>query len=257
MIDLRKHEKVSGIKGIHALLDGNPIYDRHGNRFEFDKEHGTVWFYNQYTAHEDTTSLSLLLLEDWYLKKPFNAQQAMIDNPDTWVAAYETDECKHWYKVGFELETMSVVTLPYEKDEKVTSNHVGYLDDIELEDILKKCINIEDVPESAKNHADLFKKKKYVSPALLCWFKDTYKHLSDEDLDKVLSGIVEYKDDSIPVEFVCGAVMIPYTGLSMPQVRYKIHEETAKLYGIREEFPHFADDRGVLVIKYKTPQDVL
>lgn len=259
MIDLNKYVEVKFDELFDRRGKGEKFFDNYGGMFKLSQDgslmnwDGRCWLKYSFQYHD-------VIDREWFLKKPFSAQQAMVNNPNAWVAVYETDECKHWYKVGLELETMCVVTLPYEKDEKVTSNHVKYPDDIELEDILKKCVDIEDIPQSVKNHADLFKKKKYVkyvSPSLLYWFKDTYKHLSDEDLDKVLSGIVEYKDDSSSVEFMCKTVAIPYSSISMPQVRFKIHEETAKLYGIREEFPHFADDKGVLVIKYETPQDVL
>lgn len=149
MIDLDDFEPIKAKEAIKRLLDGKKIFDKHGNTYYINEEMETMWYKNENTDHEDYTSLTQMLLQEWYIPKPFNVRKTLVKNPNKWVAAYLGQECPHWFKVGFDLQTMSVCTLPLKEKGDVGSKYVDYPDDVSMEAILDLCIDLNDVPIDA------------------------------------------------------------------------------------------------------------
>ena len=148
MVDLSKFEKIDGREALRRLLDGKTIYNRFGGKYLLD---GTIFVFIRKSGAYETTNdgLRMILEEDWYIPKPFDVRKTLVKNPNKWVAAYLGQECPHWFKVGFDIQTMSVCTLPLKENGDVGSKYVDYPDDISLEEILDLCIDLNDVPTGA------------------------------------------------------------------------------------------------------------
>lgn len=251
MIDLDDFEPIKAKEAIKRLLDGEKVFDKHGNTYYMNKETETMWFKNENTDHEDYTSLTQILLQEWYVEKPFDVRKTLIKNPNKWVAAYLGQECPHWFKIGFDLQAMSVVKTHYSFDVEVDdkSGKVNYLDDIELEEILDMCIDIEDVPQSEKDMLEQSWKTEritYISPKLQEYFNKKYTHLTEDDIEAILLSVEKKHEDEpyLPV----GSK--PYLITKLPYA-YELEENIASLYGVNPVIPHLYDDEGVLFKKEK------
>lgn len=251
MVDLDDFELIKTKEAIKRLLDGKKIFDKHGNTYYINEEMETMWYKNENTDHEDYTSLTQMLLQEWYIPKPFNVRKTLVKNPNNWVAAYLGQECPHWFKVGFDLQAMSVVKTHYSFDVEVDdkSGKVNYLDDIELEEILDLCIDIKDVPQSEKYMLDQQWKTEritYISPKLKDYFALSYPHLKWNDIEAILLSVERKQEDEpyLPV----GSK--PYLITKLPYT-YELDENIASLYGVNPAIPHLYDDEGVLFKKEK------
>lgn len=249
MIDLDDFELIKPKDAIERLLGGDQIFDKHGNVYYMNKETETMWYKNKNTDHEDYTSLTQMLLQEWYVEKPFDVRKTLVKNPNKWVAVYLGQECPHWFKIGFDLQAMSVVKTHYSFDVEVDdkSGKVNYLDDIELEEILDLCIDIEDVPQSEKDMLEQPWKTEritYISPKLQEYFNKKYPHLTKTDIEAILLSVKRKLEDEpyLPV----GSK--PYLITKLPYI-YEIDENIASLYGVKPEIPHCYDEDGVLFKK--------
>ena len=251
MIDLDDFELIKPKESIERLLEGENIFNKNGGAYYMNSETGTIWFKNENTDHEDYTSLTQMLLQEWYVEKPFDVRKMLVKNPNKWVAAYLGQECPHWFKIGFDLKAMSVVKTHYSFDVEVgnKSGKVSYLDDIELEEILDLCIDIEDVPQSEKDMLEQPWKTEritYISPKLQEYFIKHYPHLAENDIEAILLSVEKKHEDEpyLPV----GSK--PYLFTMLPHT-YKLEENIASLYGVNPVIPHLYDDEGVLFKKEK------
>lgn len=250
MIDLSKFEKVDGREALRRLLDGKTIYNRFGGKYLLD---GTIFVFIRKSGAFETTNdgLRMILEEDWYTPKPFDVRSALVKNPNKWVAAYLGQECPHWFKIGFDLQAMSVVKTHYSFDVEVgdKSGKVNYLDDIELEEILDLCIDIEDVPQSEKDMlAQPWKTERitYISPKLQEYFNKHYPHLTENDIEAILLSVEKKHED----EPYLPAGSKPYLITKLPYA-YELEENIASLYEVNPVIPHYYDEDGVLFKKEK------
>lgn len=251
MIDLDDFELIKPKESIERLLEGENIFNKNGGAYYMNSETGTIWFKNENTDHEDYTSLTQMLLQEWYVEKPFDVRKTLVKNPNKWVAVYLGQECPHWFKIGFDLQAMSVVKTHYSFDVKVDdkSGKVNYLDDIELEEILDLCIDIEDVPQSEKDMLEQPWKTEritYISPKLQEYFNKKYPHLTENDIEAILLSVKRKLEDEpyLPV----GSK--PYLITKLP-CTYELDENIASLYEVNPVIPHYYDEDGVLFKKEK------
>lgn len=152
MIDLSKFEKIDGRIALKRLADGKEFYNSKGMKYTLHDNgelYEFTYFKGGYSYQRSYTPLTLFTENEWYIKKPFNVRETLIKDPNKWVAAYLGQECPHWFKVGFDLQSMSVCTLPLKENGDVGSKYVDYPDDVSLEGILDLCIDLSDVPLEA------------------------------------------------------------------------------------------------------------
>ena len=154
-MNLDRYEKIDGREALRRLAGGERIYSDCDYSYELGTEpYPSV---KRFIGNDETGGMSdwysanpLTLHDlcgrDWYIKKPFDVRQAMLDRPNEWVAAYTNFEDK-WFKVGFDVKRMRPVRSFMDSDAKVNLQDTRVFV-IELAD-LDLCIPIEDVPEEA------------------------------------------------------------------------------------------------------------
>lgn len=147
-MNLDRYEKIDGRAALKRLAEGEKVIRETGSPY-FINEEGRFVCDNAaiYRPHVTDLTLNEILKEcDWYVPKPFDVRQAMLDRPNEWVGAYTNYEDK-WFKVGFDVKRMRPVRSFMNSEAKVNL-HDGRVFVIELED-LDFCLPIEDVPEEA------------------------------------------------------------------------------------------------------------
>lgn len=252
MVDLSKFEKINGREALEKLGKGEHVFSKSGIEY---KTHPYGYLLYWAGGSEEWTSSSLgfneLIESGLYTPKPFDVRKTLVKNPNKWVAAYLGQECPHWFKIGFDLQAMSVVKTHYSFDVEVDdkSGKVNYLDDIELEEILDLCIDIEDVPQSEKDMLEQPWKTEritYISPKLQEYFNKKYPHLTENDIEAILLSVKKKQEDEpyLPVGSKPYLItMLPYT--------YEIEENIASLYEVNPMIPYCFDEDGVLFKKEK------
>lgn len=151
-MNLDRYEKIDGREALKRLLDGERIYLDCGCSYELGKaNYPSV---KRFRDERDTgiydwdsqqpLTLNDLCGQDWYIPKPFDVRQAMLDRPNEWVGAYKNFEGK-WFKVGFDTASMNAVVEQIEWDGNPFWQHGRA-----RPSVLNECIPIEDVPEEAR-----------------------------------------------------------------------------------------------------------
>ena len=146
-MNLDKYEKIDGREAFKRLLDNETIFDGSGDKYFIDKSCGKSCLWIESGFHRAMVDLRFneVLTSHWYIPKPFDVRQAMLDRPNEWVGAFEVEG--NWYKVGFDVKRMRPVRAFIKSETKVNLLNGGVFV-IELED-LDDCIPIKDVPEEA------------------------------------------------------------------------------------------------------------
>lgn len=253
-MDKTKFDKIEGREALRRLLDGENIYVDENTfvHLPIYNDLQRVDIVNgKPMSEDDWISITEFVEHEWFIKKPFDVRSALVNNPNKWVAVYLGQECPHWFKVGFDLQAMSVVKTHYSFDVEIDdkSGKVNYLDDIELEEILDLCIDIEDVPQSEKDMLEQPWKTEritYISPKLREYFNKRYPHLTENDIEAILLSVKRKLEDEpyLPAgSKPCLVTNPPYT--------YEIEEIIASLYEVNPAIPHLYDDEGVLFKKEK------
>lgn len=145
-MNLAIHQKISGLEAIKIWTNGGFVYDAHGAKYAIDKEDGFLWYTSPFYRCGYDRTFNEIIKNDWYIPKPFDVRQAMLDRPNEWVAAFNLGGV--WMKLGFDEEQMMAVEGPFDYEGKANmseSASVGPNWRIHLD----KCIPIEDVPEEA------------------------------------------------------------------------------------------------------------
>ena len=150
-MNLDRYEKIDGREALRRLVDGLSVFEKNGAEFSYDFEtNETIWvrkdgkkFIGNGNAYPIT--LEAIVGGPWYIPKPFDVRQTMIDRPNEWVGAIEHGG--HWFKVGFDLKRMAVVSTILKNDVPVLGHHPVVSDAFVLR--LDDCIPIEDAPKEA------------------------------------------------------------------------------------------------------------
>lgn len=147
-MDMAGFEEIDGWKALECFKNGKKAFRYYGDDLhEFimvGEDLYSAPVSNQ--ARQKTIrkmTIYALLNCAWYIKKPFDARQAMWERPDEWVAAYKNFEGK-WFKIGFDSESMNAVVEQLEWDGRPFWQH-----ERARPPLFKECIPIEDVPEEA------------------------------------------------------------------------------------------------------------
>lgn len=150
-MNLDKFEKINGREALKRLADGEIIYDSYGTRYEvvhrpvFD-EVGLYYTSKDGGNAKSRIEVSVVLSNKWYVPKPFDVRQAMLDRPNEWVGAYKNKD-GDWLKVGFDTRNYMAVEVFMEHIGAPSFDSMGA--DYTLFAELDDCIPIEDVPEEA------------------------------------------------------------------------------------------------------------
>lgn len=150
-MNLDRYEKIDGREALKRLADGEIIYDSYGTRYEvvhrpvFD-EVGLYYTSKDGGNGKSRIEVSVVLSNKWYIPKPFDVRQAMIERPNEWVGAFE-DRKGEWHKVGFDTESFMAIETSY--DSTVKCEFYAYNVRQATEKEMYACIPIEDVPEEA------------------------------------------------------------------------------------------------------------
>lgn len=162
-MNLDRYEKIDGREALKRLVDGENIYVDESTFFHLPtyNELLKVEIINgKPTSKEDWVSITEFFEHEWFVKKPFDVRQAMIERPNKWVGAYK-GPYGTWYKVGFDGMYMTAIFTELEHKIEAThdtdgvrpiffdySRYLSGRDDRTLS-VLGSCIPIEDVPEEA------------------------------------------------------------------------------------------------------------
>lgn len=150
-MNLDRYEKIDGREALRRLADGETIYDSYGTRYEivhkpvFD-EVGLYYTTKDGGNAKSRIEVSVVLSNKWYIPKPFDVRQAMLDRPNEWVGAYEFSGS--WFKVGFDSNHMVAIETGFKNDVSVMY-HNEFADHVEAI-LLNTCIPIEDAPKEAR-----------------------------------------------------------------------------------------------------------
>ena len=143
-MNLDRYEKIDGREALRKIADKVMIYDHEGFGYFYDSN---GIFYRRHNEEHKLDrfpiALETVCNQDWYIPKPFDVRQAMLDRPYEWVGAYPNHEGK-WFKIGFVSASMSAVVEELEWEGPPFWQHVRA-----RPHLLDNCIPIEDVPEEA------------------------------------------------------------------------------------------------------------
>ena len=146
-MNLDKYEEISGLEAIKQLLDGKEVYTSKGEKYYLDLEINRLCYVlgPMYGESFSVTTVNDVLRDKWYIPKPFDVRQAMLDRPNEWVGAFESNG--YWWKVGLDMNFIQAVVARYDVSTPVdfSERYVNAIDGLNL----KTCIPIEDVPEEA------------------------------------------------------------------------------------------------------------
>ena len=143
-MNLDKFEKIDGREALKRLVEGEEVFTGKGSKMRLDLENHQM--VNGYGGVMSFYPVNAILAGTWYIPKPFDVRQAMLERPNEWVGAYTNFE-DEWFKVGFDTKRMRPVRSFMNSEAKVNLQDTRVFV-IELAD-LDLCIPIEDVPEEA------------------------------------------------------------------------------------------------------------
>ena len=146
-MNLDRYEKIDGWQALERLKKNEGITrEIDGMFFEFERMADSVF---ETEAGENDFDISDIVLNefletDWYIPKPFDVRQVMLDRPNEWVGAYN-DERGKWIQVGFDSVSMRPI--------KAYHGYTGLVEGAKAQQAtsfeLDNCILIEDVPGEA------------------------------------------------------------------------------------------------------------
>lgn len=142
-MNLDRYEKIDGREALKRLVNGETVFNWRGDSYQIE---GGLVIEKTGKGNEFCANLTLngvIGADGWYIPKPFDVRQAMLDRPYEWVAAYPNHEGK-WFKIGFVSASMSAVVEELEWEGPPFWQHVRA-----RPHLLDNCIPIEDVPEEA------------------------------------------------------------------------------------------------------------
>lgn len=141
-MDLKRYSEINGREALERLSNGFEIYSKAGGKYQVDfsildytlsRQDGIL------VKGEDIAipfTLTEILKETWYVKKPFDVRAEMLARPSEWVGAYKWKD--RWFKVRFNAEQMRAEESNLSKETVIAWVWSGGLD---------ICIPIEDVPK--------------------------------------------------------------------------------------------------------------
>lgn len=144
-MNLDRYENISGREALKRLLNDETVFNWCGDAYQI--EDGLV-IEKTGKGNEFCANLTLngvIGADGWYILKPFDVRQAMLDRPNEWVGAIECGG--YWFKIGLDMRRMNVVSTIFKNDVPVLSHHPVVSTTFSLE--LDNCIPLEDVPEEA------------------------------------------------------------------------------------------------------------
>lgn len=145
-MDMTRYEQVTSFDALRLLADGKKLYASPDYGYYVDKETGKLWSFAGDYAGEAHEQFNNVMMMNLFVKKPFDVRQAMRDNPDEWVAAFEVQG--RWHKVGFDSKTfMAVETRMF--NDVITSYDLAEVDYV-ISAELDACIPLDEVPADAK-----------------------------------------------------------------------------------------------------------
>lgn len=149
-MNLDKYEKIDGgfVEAITLMRQGKKVAASNKREYVI-RGNEKIYYLNRKLPIESVNSYNDFVNLTWYIPKPFDVRQAMLDRPNEWVGVVE-DSTGCWYKVGFDTENFVPVGAPIEFDgvPKFPKFH-GSECERATKGMLDACIPIEDVPEEA------------------------------------------------------------------------------------------------------------
>ena len=145
-MNLDKFEKIDGREALKRLVNGETVFNWCGDSYQIE---GGLVIEKTGKGNEFCANLTLngvIGADGWYIPKPFDVRQAMLDRPNEWVGAFEVAE--KWYKVGLDTTFMQMACASITSEISVDLSE-GRVFEVQLSN-LNNCIPIEDVPEEAK-----------------------------------------------------------------------------------------------------------
>ena len=142
-MDMSRYEQINGREALKRLLAGERVLDALADEHFLD---GTKLARVRKSGAFEIANdgLRRILERNWYIQKPFDVRQAMLERPNEWVAAYN-DPHGAWIQVGFDTVNMR----PTKAYHGYTGGVEGANGDFPTGYELETCIPIEDVPEEA------------------------------------------------------------------------------------------------------------
>lgn len=156
-MNLDRYEKLDGFDhALRLMREGKTVaalaLDPDKNQclqdYKFDKEGVLIVYYAGKFNH---SKLSFNRLNDrtWYIKKPFDVRQAMLDRPNEWVGAFLRNDGE-WMLIGFDTQVFEATSTPFANLKLDVKPQDDYACQMLSAIYIDKCIPIEDVPEEAK-----------------------------------------------------------------------------------------------------------
>ena len=143
-MNLDRYEKIDGREALKLLLDGKTVLNSFNETHLLDG--ARLVFIRKSGAYETVNDgLKQILETTWYIPKPFDVRQAMLERPNEWVAAFEVAE--NWYKIGFDTTFMQMACASISSEISVDLSEDRVFE-VQLSNLIN-CIPIEDVPEEA------------------------------------------------------------------------------------------------------------
>ena len=142
-MNLDRYEKIDGREALKRLADGEEIFSKSGSSYFLRDESNHLWLRTTNSMGYAGISVCEMLTDSWYIPKPFDVRQAMLDRPNEWVGAYKSG-MGFWFKIGFDTDSMNAVYEELELDGLPFWQHNRV-----RPSMLKASIPIEDVPEEA------------------------------------------------------------------------------------------------------------
>lgn len=147
-MNLDRYEKIDAEKLLEVLEAGDSIFSE-GEQNSVDEYKVIDGMLHSKLSHQfeflrDRSDVLWFLQQDWYIKKPFDVRQAMLDRPNEWVGAYKKTTGE-WLKIGFSTYHLTALVAPL----KIIMPVSGHRASAATVYIIDNCIPIEDVPEEA------------------------------------------------------------------------------------------------------------
>ena len=147
-MNLDRYEKIDGWQALERFKEGKAAFCFYADEFSEFVMVGGELYSSPITNHAQQRTSRLMtinhiLQREWYIPKPFDVRQAMLDRPNEWVGAYKSG-MGFWFKIGFDTDSMNAVYEELESDGLPFWQHNRV-----RPSMLKASIPIEDVPEEA------------------------------------------------------------------------------------------------------------
>lgn len=144
-MDMNRYEKIDGREALKRLADGEEIFSKAGSSYFLRDESNHLWMRTANSMGYAGVSVCEMLTDSWYIPKPFDVRQAMLERPNEWVGAVSEASGK-FYKVGFDTDYFLPVIAPFDD----TNDPMFIRYERATKAALDNCIPIEDVPENER-----------------------------------------------------------------------------------------------------------